>query len=488
MISLESKRQQQQHDYDSSHSQLERNVKGQFATPYDLAVSITRDALSRLDSPAAVLEPSCGTGAFISAIRKCDPDIAITGIEKDPSVFDIAAGLWNDENITLRNADFFDVAQGLGGFDLLVTNPPYSRHHHLTSEDKAHYGAVAEKLSGRNLSQLAGLHAYFILAGTALLRPGGIASWLIPAELFSVNYGRAIRDYITHDVAIERIHFFDNDDLQFDDALVSSCVLVLRKRPTSAEDAALITAGGFDAPCRSEEVPISELARIKKWQHFFSRKDEEAKTHIGDFFNVKRGLSTGAESFYAKKRGEWHDLGIDDEWLTPVLPAPRFMHDSVIDADEAGWPVDYDRALLDIPIELNEEDLPSAVRAYLETCPDKVRYSYTETHRKKWYSIEQRDPAPVVCTYMSRSDKQPFRFVRNKSRAVVTTAYLCLYPNQSFTDGELDEICTSLNSIAPKTLINSGREYGGGLRKLEPKELLAVPFATMVEPHSTRLF
>lgn len=235
-------------------------------------------------------------------------------------------------------------------------------------------------------------------------------------------------------------------------------------------------------------MTIGELTHIDKWQHFFSREDEAATTRIGDYFSVKRGLSTGAESFYAKTRTEWHDLGIGDEWLTPVLLVSRFMHDEVINADETGWPIEHERALLNIPIGAEEDDLPEAVRAYLATCPEKVRNSYTARHRKKWYAIEQRNPAPVVCTHMSRSDKQPFRFVRNKSKAVVTTAYLCLYPNDVFSDGELDELCGSLNAIVPTPLINSGREYGRGLRKLEPKELLSVPFTTSVAPKAGRLF
>lgn len=478
MSCREIERQRRQYEYNSSHSQLERNIKGQFATPFELAVSITRDALSRIDNPQTFLEPSCGTGAFVSAMRKCNSKLQITGIEKDTAVFEIADSLWTDESTHLENKDFFDFAPDAGRYDLLVTNPPYSRHHHLGADEKTRYGLVAEQLSGHHLSQLAGLHAYFILAGTALLNPGGIASWLVPSELFSVNYGKTVRDYITHDVTIERIHFFDNNDLQFDDALVSSCVLVLRKRPTHRNDSALITQGDFSTPNQTEKIAISELLRIEKWQHFFSRHDNAATTRIGDFFTVKRGLSTGAESFYAKKRTEWWGLGIDDEWLTPVLPAPRFMRDTVIYADETGWPTEHQRALLNIPHSTDEEDLPKAVRNYLDTCPDKVRNSYTAKHRKKWYAIEQREPAPIVCTYMSRSDKQPFRFIRNKSKAVVTTAYLCLYPNRELADSELDELCVALNSIAPVTLINSGREYGGGLRKLEPKELLSVPFAT----------
>lgn len=476
MRAVELNRQRIQCDYDSAHSQLERNMKGQFATPYSLAHSIMRDALERLDNPTTFLEPACGTGAFISAATELAPELSITGIEKDDAVFQVANDLWQDESITILHDDFFNCADTLNGFDLLVTNPPYSRHHHLSSNEKKFCGTVVESLTGYHLSQLSGLHAYFILAGTNAVRPGGVASWLIPSELFSVNYGRVVRDYITHDVTVERVHFFNNDDLQFSDALVSSCVLVLRRKEACEDDVVTITLGSFDEPTRSENITMRTLRKMDKWQHFFAQTPKQSSHHIGDFFTVKRGLLTGAESFYARQRTEWHSMGIGDDWLIPVLPAPRYMHDSRVDSDAFGWPVNFERALLSIPCDLDEADLPEALVAYLTSCPDKIRNSYTARHRKKWFSIERRDPAPIVCTYMSRSNKQPFRFVRNRSKAVVTTAYLCLYPRSELSDEQLDTICASLNSIDPEVLISSGREYGGGLRKLEPKELLSVPF------------
>ena len=476
MTTREQKRQFLQEQYDASHSQLERNMKGQFATPRSLAMAITKDALSRVDLVRTALEPSCGTGAFVSCLRECEPNISITGIEKDPAVFDIASKLWSEPKSTIIHSDFFDVAELSKGYDLLVTNPPYSRHHHLSSEEKNRYGSVVEKMTGKHLSQLAGLHAYFILAGTNALRSGGVASWLIPSELFSVNYGSAIRDYITSQVSVERVHFFDNGDLQFNDALVSSCVLILRKKPAADSDAVSITFGDFDSPMKTIDVSIGYLRHIDKWQHLLEKQDYSTSSTIGDFFKVKRGLSTGAESFYSKQREEWHNFGIADDWLIPVLPAPRNMHDSLILGDCNGWPLSSDRALLNIPLSVPEDCLPGSVLAYLANCPDKVRNSYTAKHRKRWYSIEQREPAPIVCTYMSRSNAQPFRFIRNKTSAVVTTAYLCLYPRRPLTESQLDYACNMLNSIEPSILIASGREYGGGLRKLEPKELLSVPF------------
>lgn len=477
MSSLESLRISEQVSYDESVSQLERNIKGQFATPYKLARSIAIDAVSRLNDPKYCLEPSCGTGAFISALKEVSPNLTIDAIEKDPVVFSIADRIWSDGDTFIINDDFFNTMKTDKSYDLLVTNPPYSRHHHIPHELKEAYSRLVEEATGHHISQLAGLHAYFILAGTSLVKENGIASWLVPSELFSVNYGSVIKDYVTHDTAVERIHFFDNDCLQFSDALVSSSVLVIRKKPATDSDIVSITRGDFSCPSETLEVSIEELRTVGKWQHIFSQDITNNTACIGDFFNVKRGLSTGAESFYAKDREDWHAIGIEDEWLLPVLPAPRYMKSIVVDSDDNGWPLSAQRALLNIPIDIEEEHLPAPIRRYLDSCPEKVRNSYTSRHRKKWYAIEKRDPAPIVCTYMSRSEKQPFRFVRNRSDAVVTTAYLCLYPKNELSDDQLDSLCESLNSISPSILINSGREYGGGLRKLEPKELLSVPLS-----------
>ena len=488
MIPIEVNRQKLQLQFDATHSQSERNSKGQFATPFNLAKAIAQDALSRVNIPAKVIEPSCGTGAFISALTSTSDNLEITGIELDNEVFRIAEGLWSDDNVHLFNADFFEMAQDLPQYDLLISNPPYSRHHHISQDRKIYYSSIVESLSGHSISKLAGAHAYFILAGTSLLKPGGVASWLIPSELFSVNYGKVIREYVTHDVTVERIHFFDSAELQFDDALVSSCVMVIRNKPARQSDFVDLTSGDYNLPSSSIKTTIGHLASINKWQHFSDVSSPAPSACIGDFFYAKRGLSTGSESFFIKSRNDWRDAGISDDYLSPILPPPRYMHEDLILSDKCGWPIEFDNAVLNISIDIDETSLPDAVLKYLNTCPDKVRNCYTIRHRKKWYSIEKRLPAPILCTYMSRSNERPFRFIRNKSQALATNSYLCLYPIDGMSNDDLDKMCSSLNSISPSHLINSGREYGGGLRKLEPRELLSVPFSSPIQPRICKLF
>ncbi len=84
---------------------------------------------------------------------------------------------------------------------------------------------------------------------------------------------------------------------------------------------------------------------------------------------------------------------------------------------------------------------------------------------------------------MGRGDgksRRPFRFIRNRSCATVANVYLAMYPTR-ILEGALkrdpaliDRIWQVLNAITLEQLIGEGRVYGGGLHKLEPKELANV--------------
>ena len=62
-------------------------------------------------------------------------------------------------------------------------------------------------------------------------KTGGLAVWLIPSEFMDVNYGSALRRYLTERVTLLHIHRFCPTDVQFTDALVSSAIVVFRKAP-----------------------------------------------------------------------------------------------------------------------------------------------------------------------------------------------------------------------------------------------------------------
>ena len=128
--------------------------------------------------------------------------------------FDIQLSDFTFEEIPPSDAD------DRGNFlDLQI--PQYVRHHHLDSESKARLQVAARASAKLSLSGLAGLYCYFMAQAHSWMTDGGIAGWLIPSEFMDVNYGRALKAYLLRDVTLLRIHRFDRNDVQFDDALVS---------------------------------------------------------------------------------------------------------------------------------------------------------------------------------------------------------------------------------------------------------------------------
>ncbi|MFH1715826.1 MAG: N-6 DNA methylase, partial [Planctomycetota bacterium] len=185
---IESRRQAIQADMDTRKSAAERNRLGQFATPNALAVDIARyvqSVLGQTKESIRFADPSIGSGSFFSAALTVFGSKRISsavGVELDPAFADAARNLWANAGLEVVRGDFTRVvANGscTPAPNVILANPPYVRHHHMSREDKERLQGLTFKMTGVEVNGLAGLYVYFLLLATAWMEDGGIAAWLI---------------------------------------------------------------------------------------------------------------------------------------------------------------------------------------------------------------------------------------------------------------------------------------------------------------------
>lgn len=494
MLDVEARRQAIQGALDAARSARERNRLGQFATPPALALDIARYALElwqHRDEPATFLDPAIGSGSFYSAVRQTFPPRMIgdaCGVELDPRFTEVARDLWSASGLRVRPGDFTRLAPDRT-YNLILTNPPYVRHHHLAREEKERLRSLAADRLGLETSGLAGLYVYFLLLSDAWLAPSGLAVWLIPSEFLDVNYGAALKTYLTERVTLQQIHRYRPSDVQFGDALVTSAIVVFTKSPPPPDHQVRLSLGGpITAPARSELVPLAAFRDVKKWTALPDRTAPIAGHFptLGDLFTIRRGIATGANSFFILDRQEALQKGIPPEYLRPILPGSRYLPNAVIESAPDGYPR-LEKTLALIDCDLPEPEVQRRFPAFwshLEAGKARgIAAGYLASRRSPWYSQEHRAPAPFLCTYMGRAkgNGNPFRFFWNRSRATAANVYLLLYPRADLASALESHpdlypaILTELQSLTAAGLIREGRVYGGGLHKLEPRELASLP-------------
>ena len=265
---IERSRLEVQRNLDDAKVHDDRRKLGQFATPYSIAMEMIEYARRFMpQSDIQFFDPAFGTGVFYSALLSIfsrDRIKSAMGLEIDKVYWNAAIDLWDHEPpLDLQLADFTIKSAPKSQdqkFNLIICNPPYVRHHAMTSPEKLRLGNLVNETVGIRPSGYSGLYCYFLMLSHNWMSKDGLSGWLIPSEFMDVNYGKQVKEYLLSKVTLLHIHRFNPTEVQFNDSLVSSAVVWFKNSiPPSNHVVEFSYGGTLLKPSVSKHIPVSTL-------------------------------------------------------------------------------------------------------------------------------------------------------------------------------------------------------------------------------------
>jgi len=454
-------------------SRAVRRAVGAVYTPPELVEAMTGWTRGR---PASrVVDPGAGSGRFLRAAGREHPAAELVAVEIDP-----LAALIVRANLTAVGfgprlrvvvGDYRTASLGRSrGPTLFLGNPPYVRHHGIDARWKRWLSKAAAELA-LPASQLAGLHAHFFLKTVLLARPNDFGVFVTSAEWLDVNWVRLMRALFLGPLGGTELHLLEPKLRPFADADTTAAITcfevgsapsnVRLRRVTSLAKLGPLTGG--------RTVSREELRAPSRWTPLFRATKARPRelVELGEIFEVHRGQVTGSNRVWIAGN---HSGDLPGSVLFPAVTRARELFESgTVLSDISAL-----RSVIDLPVELDELSAPErrAVERFLRKARTLGAHrGFIAEHRRAWWSVGLRAPAPILATYMAR---RPPAFVRNGAAARHINIAHGLYPRGPLSLKALDAFARYLSRT---TSLADGRTYAGGLTKFEPKEMerLLVP-------------
>jgi hypothetical protein len=445
-----------------------RRNAGAIYTPVAIVDSMV-DWIAQQAMPTRVVDPGAGSGRFTSAAARRFADAELIAVEADPLAAlmvraTAAVQGWADR-LTLHVEDFRSIALAPhAGLTAFVGNPPYVRHHDIRAPWKAWYLQACAGL-GVRASALAGLHLHFFVQTRLLAKDGDVGAFITSAEWMDVNYGSALRRLLLDELGGIALHVLEPTVEAFPGTATTAAIACFRvgetEQPVRVRSVAKLA--GLNGLTQGNDVAREKLRAASRWSIIVrpSVPNTGGAIELGELFRVHRGQVTGANSIWIAAE---HAEGLPDRVKLASVTKAR----ELIQAGANLQSAQALRRVIDLPPDLEAftKEERHSINTFLEWAKMQGGdQSYIARHRRAWWSVGLKAPAPILCTYMAR---RPPQFTLNPCGARHINVAHGLYPREHIDGGALSRLVTWLN-----TNINtgSGRTYAGGLTKFEPKEI-----------------
>lgn len=458
---------------------------GQVPTPPAVAALMARWVVSA--KPEIVLDPAAGLGNLLHACADIREGIKMVAIERDEDTFQQAKRT-APRGTKLILADYLFAESGQ--FTGIIANPPYVKSQRLEYSD-ADWRYFDERF-GVQLDRLTNLYAIFLLKIWDDLASGGRAAVLLPAEFMNANFGEEIKELLLNEMRPAGVIVFAPELNLFADALTTSSIIFLERGGTKNRPIKAIKASSLEAavdfvgellgdPMSASTRAIHDLRTFdphEKWLNVLLENEPSKVVHhltqkIGNYFQCRRGIATGANDFFCLNESLLHEHRLTQAHIEPCITKATDADGMVFTRHKLTQLANSDRRCYLLSPRTNGAELDSYLRAGKEL---GIHERHLPSHRPVWYQPENRAVADVWVAVFSR---ETVKFILNTSGAKNLTCFHGLYARNGQTS-LAPLVALFLNSSWGRIAFSQvNRFYGDGLNKLEPKDVEAMPCPTL---------
>ena len=288
-----------------------QKIRGAYYTPIELAVAMVKH--SCMKGAKAILEPSCGDGVFLEALKECHAlaeDVRIDAVELNEQALISASQIsLGRANLRFIHGDFFEFYEDTPArsYDLILGNPPYIRYQYLEPEQRLLLADILQR-QGMKANKLINAWVAFMVACTDLLVDDGLLSFVVPAEILQVAYAEDLRRFLAREYEYVTLVTFKK--LVFDDIEQETVIFIGKKGPkpgmirvVEVEDISEMQSHSFE----DVEYQPLDLANGKWTRYFIDAHDAKALsilredkrlTPLSRLATINVGVTTGNNSFF----------------------------------------------------------------------------------------------------------------------------------------------------------------------------------------------
>lgn len=458
-------------------------LRGGYYTPKDLADFLVGWAVRT--GKETLLEPSCGDGSFLAAIRRKAATCAgiseknVTAVELDRHEAKMAARY----GYPVINGDFFAYyrqhIEGIRKFDVILGNPPFIRYQNFDEK----YRAVAFSLMkdhGFHPNRLTNIWLPFLVLACEALSGHGRIAMVVPAELFQVDYAAEARKYLSeHFDSLTLVTF---KKLVFE-GIQQEIFLLLGEKSSPHKGIRVVELEGREGLARADagwlkNTEAKNLDHSKdKWVKYYLTAQELAlldrlnsDARISDattLYEVNVGLVSGENAFFITDWGTVVRRGLQKETQAIISRADQVKGVRLSEQDYQQLKLGGKRVSLFLPDDAPLAMLRRNAREYI-AWGERMGFhlNYKCRIRRRWYVVPTSWRADA---FLIRQANLYPKMILNHVGALVTDTLHKVRFHEGVDGNAVTSAFLNLYTLALSETL--GRSYGGGVLTFEPGEM-----------------